>query len=360
MSDSASAPPPPDTSQYSDALSGDATQMRDWAQSMWDSGQQEMGRINDYASGFMGMALPAAEEMFGWAKKSREFFDNEVMPQVQSLFTEAETYASKGEEDRQRGMAIQDVKSATEAQRESQLRKLEGYGVDPSDTRYAAMDKQAGIAEGAISALAANQAGERTKQIGRDMRAQAIDVGTGFLQDSQASAVNAANVGGMGSNVGNAAAGTGIALQQGALPYMGGAGNATQTAAGIVDTEYGRELDYAEDQRAAEGGMGGLGGLAGLGMSFIPGIGPALGAAAGGAAEGGVVAVLPKYAAGGEVQAPGDGNDDAGAIRISDGEYVIPADVVMKVGSNHFDKLIEKETGRPPPSMKMALPVGGA
>lgn len=356
MGSSASAPPPPDTSQYSDALSADANQMRDWAQSMWDSGQQEMAKIGEYAQDFMGMTLPAAEEMFNWAATQRDRFNEYVMPQMQSLFTEAETYASKGEEDRQRGMAIQDVKAATEAQREAQLRKLEGYGVDVSDTRYQALDKQGAIAEGALSALAANQAGERTKQIGRDLRAQAIDVGTGFLQDAQASGVNAANIGGMGSNVGTATANTGIALQQGALPYMGGAGGATSGAAGIVDTGYGRELDYAEDQRAAEGGMGGIGDLAGLGMSFIPGVGPAMSAMS--AADGGVISVLPKYATGGEVQAPGDGNDDAGAIRISDGEYVIPADVVMKVGSNHFDKLIEKETGRPPPSMKMALPVG--
>lgn len=364
MGDSATAPPPPDTSQYSDQASADASQMREWAQSMWDSGQAEMAKIGEYAQGFMGMTLPAAEEMFNWASTQRDRFNEYVMPQMESLFSEAELYASKGEEDRQRGAAIQDVKAATEAQREAQLRKLEGYGVDPSDTRYAALDKQAGVAEAALSALAANQAGERTKQIGRDLRAQAIDVGTGFLADANASAVNAANVGGMGSNVGNAAANTGIALQQGGLPYMTGAGYANQTAAGIVDTSYGRELDSAEDQRAAEGGAGGFGALAGgiLG-SVVPVIGTAIGSKIGsaieGGAEGGVVAVLPTgYATGGPVSGPGGPTDDAGAIRISDGEYIIPSDVVRKVGSNHFDKLIEKETGRPPPSMKTALPMG--
>lgn len=361
MGSSASAPPPPDTSQYSNQLSADADVMRNWAQSMWDSGQQEMQNINEFAQGFMSMSLEASEEMFGWARESRDFFNSDVMPQIQSLFTEAETYASKGEEDRQRGAAIQDVKSATEAQRESQLRKLEGYGVDPSMTRYQSMDKQAGTAEAALSALAANQAGERTKQIGRDLRTQAIDVGTGFRNDAQASAVNAANVGATGANVGNAAAQTGIALQQGALPYMQSAGTNTNTAAGVVDTSYGRELEYAQDQRDAEGGMGGIGALAGFGLDmWVPGLGTAVTGGTGGA-EGGVVAVLPTrtgYADGGEVQAPGGPTDDAGAIRISDGEYIIPADVVMKVGSNHFDKLIEKETGRPPPSMKMALPVG--
>lgn len=360
MGGSATAPPPPDTSQYSDALSGDSNTMRGWAQSMWDSGQEEYGRISEYAQGFMGMALPAAEEMFGWAKESRQRFDEYVMPQMQSLFSEAELYASKGEEDRQRGAAIQDVKAATEAQREAQLRKLEGYGVDPSDVRYKALDKQAGVAEAALSALAANQAGERTKQKGRDLRSEAIDVGTGFLADAQASGVNAANVGAVGSNVGNAAAGTGIALQQGALPYMQGAGNATSGAAGIVDTSYGRDLNYAEDQRAADAansaGWEGLGQVAGIAMAPMTG-GTSLLV---GGAEGGPVRVLPYSSAaeGGPVAAPGGPTSDGGALKISDGEYIIPADVVMKMGTNHFDKMIEKETGRPPPGTKMAVPVG--
>ncbi len=369
MGSASTAPPPPDTSQYSDQASADATQMRDWAQQMWDSGQEEMGRINEYAQGFMGMTLPAAEEMFSWAATQRDRFNEYVMPQMESLFSEAELYASKGEEDRQRGMAIQDVKSATEAQRASQMRKLESYGLDASDIRYAAMDKQGAIQEAAMSALAGNQAGERTKQIGRDLRSEAINMGTGFLNDANASAVNATNIGSTGANVGTQAAGTGIALQQGALPMMAGAGGANSTAAGIVDTEYGRELNYAEDQRAAEAadasGMAGLGNLAGTVMSLYPptaALGGALTAATKAkAAEGGVIRTLPVttgYADGGVVHGPGGPTDDAGAIRISDGEYVIPADVVMKVGSNHFDKLIEKETGRPPPSMKTALPVG--
>lgn len=374
MGSASSAPPPPDTSEYSDALMGDANLMRDWAQSMWDNGQEEMARIGAYAQDFMSMTLPASEELFDWARTQRQRFDEFVMPQMESLFREAELYASKGEEDRQRGMAIQDIKSATEAQREAQLRKLEGYGVDPSDTRYMAMDKQAGVAEAALSALAANQAGERTKQIGRDMRTEAIGLGTGFLSDAQASGVNAANIGVTGANVGNAAANTGIALQQAPANMLAGAGNATSTAAGIVDTSYGRDLDYAVDQRAAEAadaqGMGGIGNMIGAGLALTP-YGMAAGSvtnvlsgalqANSGGAEGGVVRVAtqPGYAAeGGPVAAPGGPTSDGGALRISDGEYIIPADVVQILGTKHFDKMIEKETGRPPPGPKMAIPVG--
>jgi len=315
---------------------------------MWDSGQQEMQQISGYASEFMNMTLPAAEDMFEWAATQRDRFNEYVMPQMESLFQEAELYASKGEEDRQRGMAIQDVKAATEAERESQLRKLESYGIDPSETRYQSLDKQAGVAEAALSALAANQAGERTKQIGRDLRADAINVGTGFLTDATNSMNTGVNAGTAGANVGNAAAQTGVAVQQGALPFMAGAGNSTSGAAGIVDTGYGRDLDYAEDQRAAEADLTGMGNLLGLGASFIPGVGPM------------IAPTLDAINAadGGPVSAPGGPTSDGGALKISDGEYIVPADVVRKLGTNHFDKLIEKETGRPPPGTKQAIPVG--
>ena len=352
MGGSASAPEPPDTSQYSDQAAHDSNRMRTWAQSMWDSGQEEWGRLQEYSGQVMGASLPAMEEAFSWASAQRDRYEQNVLPQIQSLFSEAETYASKGEQDRQRGMAVQDVKASTEAQREAQLRKLEGYGVDPSDTRYQALDKQAGIAEGALSALAANQAGERTKQIGRDLRAQAINVGTGFLTDASQNAALGANIGAQSLGAAGGAAQTGANVAQGAIPYMGGAQAANAQAAGIVDTGYGRELDYAADQRAASAQdfsqMMAVGNMAG---GMIPGV-----------AEGGPVQVLNTigYDDGGMVHGPGGPTDDAGAIRISDGEYVIPADVVMRVGSNHFDKLIEKETGRPPPSMKSALPVGGS
>lgn len=351
MGSATSAPRPPDTSRFSEGqmnisetLQGMGAEMWDWAQGM----QETMGANFEQ---FVGMAMPAAAEQFDWARNMRDKYETQVAPAIDSLFAEAELYASKGEEDRQRGAAIQDVKSATEAQRESQLRKLESYGIDPSETRYQSLDKQAGVAEAAMSALAANQAGERTKQIGRDLRADAIDVGTGFLTDAQNSYIAGANIGTSAINAGTATTQAGVAAGQGALPAYQAASNANAAGAGIVDTAYGREIDYAEDQRAAESadasGMGGLAGIAGAGLSFIPGMGAATAMLNAAAAEGG------------PVSAPGGPVSDGGAITISNGEYIVPADVVMKLGTNHFDKMIEKETGRPPPGMKQAIPVQG-
>lgn len=352
MGGAATAPPPPDTSRFSQGMEDRSAQSREWAQQMFDTGMQEWDSLSSWSSEMMGMTLPAMEDQFAWAKQQRDRFDEYVMPQMQSLFSEAELYASKGEEDRQRGMAIQDVKNASEAQRESQLRKLEGYGVDPSETRYQALDKQAGVAEAAMSALAANQAGERTKQIGRELRADAINVGTGFLSDATNSYAGAANTGATGLNAAGGAARSGAAAAGAAGPMMAGSVDALDRGAGIVDTSYGRDLNYAQDQRDADAAdsaaMGGIGNMIGAGLSMTPyGWAEPLGAA-----------LSANAAEGGPVAAPGGPQSDGGALKISDGEYVVPADVVRRLGTNHFDKMIEKETGRPPPSVKMAIPVG--
>lgn len=337
MGGSASAPKPPDTTRFSEGMEAMSATSREWATEMHDIGMQEWGKLQDWTSQYMGQAMPAMEDSFSWAAEQRDRFNKHVMPQMQSLFDEAETYASKAEEDRQRGAAIQDVKSATEAQRASQLRKLEGYGVDPSDTRYAALDKQAGVAEAAMSALAANQAGERTKQIGRDLRADAINVGTGFLQDANQNLQIAGNLGQGSLGAAGSATATGANVANSGGQYWGMAQNQLGDAAGIIDTSYGRELDYAADSRAASA------------QDFSQMM--AVGNMAGG--------MIPGVAEGGPINAPGGPTDDLGAIQISDGEYVIPADVVMRMGTNHFDKMIEKETGRPPPSVKQAIPVQG-
>lgn len=349
MGKKAKAPPPPDMSAYSSGQMNIANRMQEFAQKVWDTGQSEWGKLSEFSSEMMGMLLPEAEEMFDWAREQRGRYESMTLPQIESLFKDADTYASKAEEDRQRGAAIQDVKSSMQAEREAQLRKLEGYGIDPSTTRYQALDRQAGIAEAAMSSLAANQAGERTKAIGRELRKDAINVGTGFLNDANQSAQIGANMGATGANIGANSVQVGNSTMQGALPYLMGASGAVNSAAGIVDTSYGRSLDKAADDRDANKlDLGGMGKLAGLGMSFIPGIGPVAAGAATAAAG---------AATGGEIQAPGGPTDDAGIIRISDGEYVIPAEVVNKMGAQVLDKFVSKSTGQPAPSAKTALPV---
>lgn len=343
MGNQKEAPPPPDTSKYSDAAFADGQRSSNWAQEMWDLGQQEWENIRDWTGQYLDQAFPAMEDMFGWAAEAKDFYDTNVVPAMQSLFTEAEKYASKGEETRQRASAIQDTNQAIEAQRAASKRRLEGFGVDPSEVAQKSLDRTSGVMQGAAQALAANQAAERTKAIGRDLTAQAVQMGQQAGQMGQ-------NAAAMGSNIGqgavNTAVGAGVGgsqMMQAAVPFQQMAYGGYDLGAGIVDTAYGRDLQKTEIDNAAN--QANFNQMMSIGKS-IGGMGSML--------------PIPGLAAeGGPIAAPGGPTDDRGAIAISDGEYVIPADVVRRLGTNHFDKLIEKETGRPPPSQKQALPIDG-
>lgn len=337
MGNQKEAPPPPDTSKYSDAAFADGQRASNWAQEMWDLGQQEWENIRNWTGQYLDQAFPAMEDMFGWAAEAKDFYDTNVVPAMKSLFTEAETYASKGEETRQRAAAIQDTNQAIEAQRAASKRRLESYGgADMSEAVAQSLDRTSGVMQGAAQAMAANQAAERTKAIGRDLTAQAIQMGQQAGQMGQ-------NAAAMGSNIGQSAVNTGVGanvggsqLMQGAVPFQQMAYGGYDLGAGIVDTAYGRELDKTKIDNAAN--------AANFQQAMDIGTG---------------IGKMAAVAEGGPVAAPGGPTDDRGAIAISDGEYVIPADVVRRLGTNHFDKLIEKETGRPPPSQKQALPIDG-
>ena len=346
MGTASNAPPPPDTSKYSDAAYQMGNLSRQWAQQMWDTGQQEWSKLQSWAGDVMGQAMPAMEDMFSWAKDQRDRYEQYALPALQSLFSDAETYASKAEEDRQRGAAIQDVQAANEAKRASHERNLRAFGVDmdPSQKNMQSLDRTAGVMEAGQAAFAANQAGERTKQIGRELTAQAVNAGNMFANQALQASQTGTSIGtgalgaATGANVG------GAQMAGAAMPFVQGAYGGYDLGAGIVDTAYGRELERTEINNAA--GQQNFNNMMAVGQSL-----------------GGIAApYMPKPpggADGGPVIAPGGPTDDAGAIAISNDEYIIPADVVKKLGTNYFDKMIEKETGRPPPSQKQAIPIQG-
>lgn len=101
------------------------------------------------------------------------------------------------------------------------------------------------------------------------------------------------------------------------------------------------------DMGDTDGGDAGFGGLSGIGDS-IGSIGGDAGASGFGMGTGGGFGVGGDSGAGdggdgwksgGEVDGPGTGTSDSIKARLSDGEYVIPADVVQKLGVDFFDNL---------------------
>jgi hypothetical protein len=108
---------------------------------------------------------------------------------------------------------------------------------------------------------------------------------------------------------------------------MGWSGQALQgygQGANIATQGYGNQMQqWGAGQQQTAGMWQGIGGLVGMGMADGGDVDPTDGMIATGTGD-------------------GSGIDDNVPIMASDGEYVIPADVVSVKGTEFFDRLVEK------------------
>jgi hypothetical protein len=187
--------------------------------------------------------------------------------------------------------------------------------------RNAALDRNVRVKEAAAKAAAGNMARERTQQIGRDLRGQAIAVGQRYPQQSIEEAKLAAGIGtGAVENVSQTGV-TGAEMQGGAIPWA----SATTNAYGRANEASANIWGAMTNQNAMDAASDPWGNVMGLAGNIA-----------------GAYASRPSGATGGEVVGPGGPTDDAVQANVSDGEYVVPAHGVRKKGTDFFDKLIEK------------------
>ncbi len=174
----------------------------------------------------------------------------------------------------------------------------------------------------------------------------------------------AANVGGMGGgpsvgSLGDLGSALGIGPGNGNIggtiggvlggPIGGMIGNAIGSALGLGNGP-GSGIGQGEGVGAANGGTG-TGGSSGIGSGTGYGGGTAGdgpggdgtgGAGSGIGGEGGAGSGIggDGYSTGGFIQGPGTTKSDSIDARLSDGEYVIPAEIVQKYGKGFFDHLL--------------------
>lgn len=279
----------------------------------------------------LDVQLPTMRAQFEQAQSDRQRYVDIFRPFEDRFAAEAEAYDSPERRERAMGGAIADVNTQFDAQRRNALQRLESYGVDPSQTRNAALDIGVRTAQAAAQAGAATGAKNRVEDTGRALRSDVINMGRGALS-------NAAGFYGQ-------AVGSGGAAQQGAL-------NTTQTGAGAIQSSLGfsgqalqgynqsaniqsqgfnnQMASWNAGQQQTAGMLQAAGGIAGMFM-----------------ADGGEVGddgrAIP-FTRDGGVDGPGDGSgiDDQVPAYLSEGEFVIPADVVRKKGEEFFEKLLDK------------------
>jgi hypothetical protein len=293
------------------------------------------------------------------AAKAQARYEQVYQPLEDQAVNDAETYDSPGRRDAAMGGASADVAQASDSQRLAAAQNLESFGVDPSSTRYAALDAGIRANGAAAQAGAANQAGRQVDATAQALRANAINVGRGLPSDVNASNSTAINAGQTAVNstlatTGSGANTMGTGVQYGSLG-LGASGGATQAigsgngafAAGTgainawgntLNNGFNNQMSAYNARQSASSGVGGLlGTVAGLSSSLaafskggaVPDMGHAIPAGHGRA--------VPASAS----PSGGRAVDDVPA-RLTPGEFVVPKDVVAWHGEKHFQHLITK------------------
>lgn len=323
--------------------------------------RQERLRNQDVLTEFLGTTQQAQQQL------ADEFahYQQTFRPLEEAAVREAQEYASPARMEREIGAAIADTGAAFEAQRQNALRRLESYGVDPSTTRSAALDASIRAAQAAAQAAAGMGARQRVEDTARQLRTQAIDIGRGAVEMGAQGATTAAELARLGLGGSLATSELNASLPQTAIPFqelaLQGQGQSANIRLGQASQElavgqaranaWGNLLDtavrarlipvpnwakgQADGDRAqgqADGGM-----VRRRAIGYADGGLPARRIAVGGMYQDGGGAVVDPTG-----RSDGSGIDDRVNINVSEGEYIIPADVVRYKGVEFFDKLVEK------------------
>lgn len=243
--------------------------VRDQFKQLYDQRMPVLGNYEDFAKTaldtLIGETAPMARDMYRTAAN--------YTAETSDFLKSAQEWDTPERRQAERGKAMADVTAASEAARNNAISQLEGFGIDPSQTRSASMDQNLRV-QSALEAVRAAKTAETTVEgQGREFTAQALGLkGQATQQQAQAGATGAnilsndftqsANMVGTGINVANAGS------------------NLLSARSGVVQNT--AALKQAEQASKAAAKAGESAGWAGIGSAVGMAAGAGLGFAAGG------------------------------------------------------------------------------
>lgn len=368
MSDNAEIPSSPDYSPIIAALQNSASlsakngaDALDWAKQQFAGNADLRDKVN---AGLLDTQAKAQAR----ADRNDATSENLLGTGEQKLLDNVNRYTDPSRVAADMGAAQANVAQQFDGARTAATRELEGFGVDPSSTRYGALD----IGVRAQQAAAAAGAGTMASRADDALAAQAVDkvVNQGNIR---AGTVNPTAATGASAGAGalNGALATTASGQSGIgtdLAWTGAGNGALTSSAGTMGQSYSDALNAAKAKNAQSSGIGSLlGTVAGLGKDSLGGSAlSSLGTSAMAFLEDG--GMMPDATTGGAVPieaSPSRGaeTDDVNA-KINAGEFVFPKDAASWWGEQKLQKMIEqareqksKATAKPTVS---AVPTGPA
>lgn len=267
-----------------------------------------------------------------YATYERETF----RPVEKQMVADAINYNTEAKREELSRNAAADVSQAFGVARGQQTRQMAAAGLRPDSNRFASLNQNLLTQEALARAGASTRARTDAENLGYARLQDATSMGRGLASNASTAygvSINANNAAGsnMQSSMGamNNGFNTAISANNGAVSGYGTAGN-------IYGQEFsGRMQGYQSNQQAQSSMMSGIGGIVGrVGAAYATGgLSTMMGKA-----DGGVI----YRAGGGAIRGPGGPVDDKIPAMLSNGEYVLPADTVKRIGVKKLDEVVGK------------------
>lgn len=271
MGSKSSAPSSPDYSSTAAASEYAAQLEAQTSKDQLDWSKSEYNDIAPYTKAYLQSMTDVSNTSISEAKDQQSFYDQYYKPLEAQFATTAAGYNAPARAEQQSAAAQADVANSFAAQRQSSLQSLESYGIDPSQTRYGALDLGTRISQAAAQASAGTQSRLNTEATGLALQGEAINVGRGYssaiaqsyntAQSSGASGISAAN---QTYGTGSSSMGTGVQWGQLSNQSYG-------TSINAKNTQFNNELSaYNAENAVSSSEASGIGSLVGgLGMASI-------------------------------------------------------------------------------------------
>jgi len=257
-------------------------------------------------------------------------------PVEEELVRQAKEYNTEAKREELARTAASDVSQAFGVARGQQNRQLAASGIAPNSNRFAALNQQMLTQEALARAGGQNTARSVAQDKGTALMYDAAGLGRNLATNASTAygvSLNAAQGARQSAQTPGAMMGQGF---QGANNAYSGAANAYGTAGNIYGQEFNARMQGYQAKQEAQGALWkGIGGAVGM-------IGGAYFKADGGEIRSrGLRMADGTHVGPGPVRGPGGPVDDKIPAMLSNGEYVIPADTVQKIGKGKLDKLVD-------------------
>jgi hypothetical protein len=258
------APKAPDYTAVAAADSKAAQLQFDLGQEQLDWAKDQYARYDPYVTEYLDAQTQTTREAQNIARQQEGMYLETYAPVEQKFVNQALDWNSPERAAQQSAMARADAASTIDAQRQSALTNLQSYGIDPSTTRYGALDAGYRISKAAAEAAAGTQARNELAQQELALEGSAIATGRGFGPQTAQFYQTSTQAGSAGTRAADTHFATGAGAMGSPTSYFGGGNTALGNQASAMNMGYNNALGGAQlNADVASKQSQGIGNLAG-------------------------------------------------------------------------------------------------